>query len=42
VPFSVGAPGGGNLAYQATEVGIVSAYVVPRALDREFYRLSVR
>ena len=42
VPFSVGAPGGGNLAYQATDVGIVSAYVVPRALDREFYRLSVR
>jgi hypothetical protein len=42
VPFAVGAPGTGNNAYQATDVGIVSAYTVPRATTKEFYRLSVR
>ncbi len=42
VPFAVGAPGTGNNAHQATDVGIVSAYTVPRATTKEFYRLSVR
>jgi hypothetical protein len=42
VPFAVGAPGTGNNAHQATDVGIVSAYAVPRATTKEFYRLSVR
>ncbi|MEY4243840.1 MAG: hypothetical protein RLZZ245_1425 [Verrucomicrobiota bacterium] len=42
VPFSVGAPGAGNNAHQASDVGIVSAFTAPRATTSEFYRLSVR
>ena len=42
VEFAVGAPGTGNNAHQATDVGIVSAYAAPRATTKEFYRLSVR
>jgi hypothetical protein len=42
VPFSVGAPGAGNNAHQAGDVGIVSAFTAPRATTSEFYRLSVR
>ena len=42
VPFSVGAPGAGNNAYQASDVGIVSAFTAPRGSTSEFYRLSVR
>ena len=42
VSFAVGAPGTGNNAHQATDVGIVSAYAAPRATTKEFYRLSVR
>ncbi len=42
VPFAVGAPGTGNNAHQATDVGIVSAYTAPRYTTKEFYRLSVR
>jgi hypothetical protein len=42
VPFSVGAPGAGNNAHQASDVGIVSAFTVPRSSTSEFYRLSVR
>ena len=42
VPFSVGAPGAGNNAYQASDVGIVSAFTAPRGSGSEFYRLSVR
>ena len=42
VPFSVGAPGAGNNAYQASDVGIVSAFTAPRGSSSEFYRLSVR
>ena len=42
VPFAVGAPGAGNNAHQASDVGIVSAFTTPRATHSEFYRLSVR
>jgi hypothetical protein len=42
VPFSVGAPGTGNNAHQASDVGIVSAFTAPRSRSSEFYRLSVR
>jgi len=42
VPFAVGAPGTGNNAHQAGDVGIVSAFTVPRGSSSEFYRLSVR
>lgn len=42
VPFAVGAPGAGNNAYQASDVGIVSAFTAPRSTHSEFYRLSVR
>ena len=42
VPFSVGAPGAGNDAHQASDVGIVSAFTAPRSSPREFYRLYVR
>ena len=42
VPFSVGAPGAGNDAHQASDVGIVSAFTAPRSSTREFYRLYVR
>jgi len=42
VPFAVGAPGAGNNAHQASDVGIVSAFTAPRSGTSEFYRLSVR
>jgi hypothetical protein len=42
VPFAVGVPGAGNNAYQASDVGIVSAFTAPRGSTSEFYRLSVR
>jgi hypothetical protein len=42
VPFAVGAPGAGNNAHQAGNVGIVSAFTAPRSGTSEFYRLSVR
>jgi hypothetical protein len=42
VPFALGAPGTGNNAHQATDVGIVSAFTAPRSSASEFYRLSVR
>ena len=42
VPFAVGAPGAGNNAHQASDVGIVSAFTAPRSSSSEFYRLSVR
>jgi hypothetical protein len=42
VPFAVGAPGAGNNAHQATDVGMVSAFIAPRSVTSEFYRLSVR
>jgi hypothetical protein len=42
VPFSVGAPGTGNNAHQASDVGIVSAFTAPRSGSSEFFRLSVR
>jgi hypothetical protein len=42
VPFAIGAPGTGNNAHQATDVGIVSAFTAPRSSASEFYRLSVR
>ena len=42
VPFAVGAPGTGSNGYQATDVGVVSAFTAPRAGSSEFYRLSVR
>ena len=42
VPFAVGAPGAGNNAHQAGDVGIVSAFTTPRSGTSEFYRLSVR
>jgi hypothetical protein len=42
VPFAVGAPGIGNNAHQAGDVGILSAFTAPRATSKEFYRLSVR
>ena len=42
VPFAVGAPGTGNNAHQAGDVGIVSAFTAPRSGTSEFYRLSVR
>jgi hypothetical protein len=42
VPFAVAAPGAGNSAHQATDVGIVSAFTIPQSTDKEFYRLTVR
>jgi hypothetical protein len=42
VPFAVGAPGTGSSGYQASDVGIVSAFTAPRSGTSEFYRLSVR
>ena len=42
VPFAVGAPGTGSNGYQASDVGILSAFTAPRATHSEFYRLSVR
>lgn len=42
VPFALGAPGAGNPAYLATEVGIVSAFTAPRSITNEFFRLTVR
>jgi len=42
VPFTVGAPGEASNGYQATEVGIVSAFTAPRSSTVEIYRLSVR
>lgn len=42
VPFAVGAPGIGNNAYQASNVGIVSVFTAPRSSASEFYRLSIR
>lgn len=42
VPFAVGAPGAGNNAHQADEVGIVTVFTAPRGTTSEFYRLSVR
>jgi hypothetical protein len=42
VPFAVGAPGTGSNGYQASDVGILSAFTAPRATNSEFYRLSVR
>ena len=42
VPFAVGAPGTGNNAHQASDVGILSAFTAQRSSASEFYRLSVR
>jgi hypothetical protein len=42
VPFAVGAPGTGNNAHQAKDVGIVSVFTALRTTTKEFYRLSVR
>ena len=42
VPFAVGAPGTGSNGYQASDVGIVSAFTAPRSGTSEFFRLSVR
>ncbi|MDH4477324.1 MAG: hypothetical protein QE274_12700 [Verrucomicrobiaceae bacterium] len=42
VPFAVGAPGTGSSGYQASDVGIVSAFTAPRSHTSEFFRLSVR
>jgi len=43
LPFSVGTPAAGAMAYRATEVGILSAFATPTAgSPKEFYRLSVR
>jgi hypothetical protein len=42
VPFAVGAPGTGSNGYQASDVGIVSAFTAPRSHTSEFFRLSVR
>jgi hypothetical protein len=42
VPFAVGAPGTGSNGYQASDVGIVSAFTPPRSGSSEFYRLTVR
>jgi hypothetical protein len=42
VPFAVGAPGTGSNGYQASDVGVVSAFTAPRSGTSEFYRLSVR
>ena len=42
VPFAVGAPAAGLPAYQATAVGVVSAFTAPRLGPADFYRLTVR
>jgi len=42
VPFAVGTPGTGSESYQATQVGILSAFTAPRSDTREFFRLTVR
>jgi hypothetical protein len=41
VPMAVGAAGMGSKAYQATNVGILAAFVAPRATTQEFCRLTV-
>ena len=40
--FSVGALSAGSASYQASDVGIVSAFAAPDASTEKFYRLSVR
>jgi hypothetical protein len=42
VAFGVGAPAAGSTAYQAKDVGILSAFSAPRSDTKEFYRLTVR
>lgn len=42
VAFTIGAPGVGDLTYQADSVGIRSAFVIPDSETQEFYRLTVR
>jgi hypothetical protein len=42
VPFTIGATGTGSLGYQATGVGILSAFTTPRSPNKELYRLTVR
>jgi len=39
--MAVGAAGMGSKANQATNVGILAAFVAPRATAQEFYRLTV-
>jgi hypothetical protein len=42
LPFTVGAPGAGETVYQASSVGVLSAFVIPDSDTKEFYRLTVR
>lgn len=42
VPFSIGSFAAGAEVYEATAVGIVSAFVAPSANSKQFYRLTVR
>ncbi|MFT5105015.1 MAG: hypothetical protein ACI9UA_000633, partial [Pseudoalteromonas tetraodonis] len=42
VPFSVAASATADNAYQAVDIGIVSAFATPRSSNKEFYRISVR
>jgi hypothetical protein len=42
VPFAVGSPDVFGAGYRASDVGIVSAFSMPRSSNTEFFRLSVR
>ncbi len=42
IDFAVGAPGIGDTSYLATDVGILSAFAVPRSSSMEFYRLTAQ
>lgn len=42
VAFSIGTPAAGAVSYRATDVGILSAFAIPTAGIKEFYRLTVR
>ena len=42
IDFAIGAPGIGDKSYLATDVGILSAFAVPRTSSMEFYRLTAQ
>lgn len=42
VPFAVAAPAAGTFTYQATAVGLVSAFATPPPAPTTFFRLTVR
>lgn len=42
IAFSVGIQAAGDTSFSATNVGVLSAFVVPTYGVKEFYRLTVR